>query len=209
MSSTRPHRHVLLVDRSLQLRYATAFGLAGAVSAILCGAAMFFFLQPSADVRALLHHAPKGAPAFSFIASMAVLVAMGLGLVGVLLTQRVAGPVYALTRQMSQLPLGRYPSFRPLRKGDELQELFRVCQTSVEYLRARDLEESFRLQEILLTVTPLVERSGEGQQALVLLNELLDRKRASAEREAFGAQPAPVSGSHPSAVDETFVSVTK
>src|SRR5205823_2664209 len=43
----------------------------------------------------------------------------GLGVMGLLITHRVVGPVFVLQRHLATLRDGKYPITRPLRAGDE------------------------------------------------------------------------------------------
>lgn len=190
MRSTKPtfFRRILLVDRSLQLRYAARFGLMGTLGASLSGVALFWILRRREEVLGLNFVDAHSTLALGVILSMCLVVGLAAGLVGVTVSHRIAGPVYALSRQLSVIAEGRYPQFRSIRRGDELQELVQICQTSVDFLRAREIEESFRLREAILALTPLVERTGQGSAALETLQALYDRKKASAERHAVDAQ---------------------
>jgi hypothetical protein len=69
------------------------------------------------------------------------LVSVGIALpisfmVGVLITFRVAGPVYRLERFLSEIIRGEKPVDCRLRKGDELQELCALVNSATASLRA-------------------------------------------------------------------------
>lgn len=72
-----------------------------------------------------------------------VVVLAGLGIV---LTHRVAGPMYALGRFMSQVQAGSLRSVRGFRKGDEFQEVGEGFRDMLVALRARQHKEIASLE---------------------------------------------------------------
>jgi nitrogen fixation/metabolism regulation signal transduction histidine kinase len=54
------------------------------------------------------------------------------------MTLRVSGPAMVLSNHIKQIIGGRYPYMRPLRKDDELQDLYRLFSEMVEVLKERD-----------------------------------------------------------------------
>jgi nitrogen fixation/metabolism regulation signal transduction histidine kinase len=69
-------------------------------------------------------------------AVLAVLV-VALGLVGIVVTHKVAGPIFKMTRQIRELGEGRWRVPDPLRKGDELGHFFVAWEDTVRKLRHR------------------------------------------------------------------------
>jgi hypothetical protein len=64
-------------------------------------------------------------------------------IVGVLVTFRIAGPVYRFERFLKEIIRGEKPADCRLRKGDELQELCRLLNEATAELRARrDVQEA-------------------------------------------------------------------
>jgi nitrogen fixation/metabolism regulation signal transduction histidine kinase len=53
-------------------------------------------------------------------------------LVGVFVTHQIAGPALFLTRCLNELAAGRLPRLRPLRKNDELTDLFAALHATVD-----------------------------------------------------------------------------
>lgn len=69
------------------------------------------------------------------------LLAVGVGLAGIVVTHKVAGPIFKMTRQMNELGEGHFRLPAPLRKGDELAHFFGAFETMVKKLREqRDKE---------------------------------------------------------------------
>ena len=91
--------------------------------------------------------------------SLLALLVMGVGLAGIVITHRVAGPIFKMTRQMRQMGEGHWRVPDPLRKGDELAHFFGAFETMVRGLRRqreRELELLDELDEAL---------DGEGESA--------------------------------------------
>jgi hypothetical protein len=100
---------------------------------------------------------------------------------GVLLTHRVAGPIYVMSHYISILAQGRYPIMRPLRRGDELKPFFERFQSAIEALRHRESEEVEALSTAIARFEKL-ELDAEGIRALEALREMNLRKRESTDR---------------------------
>jgi nitrogen fixation/metabolism regulation signal transduction histidine kinase len=68
-----------------------------------------------------------------------------VGIGGIFLTHKVAGPVYRMRQMFRDLGEGKFSPYRPLRKGDELQEFFSEFSELIEKLRDRQKTEIVRL----------------------------------------------------------------
>jgi nitrogen fixation/metabolism regulation signal transduction histidine kinase len=82
------------------------------------------------------------------IAALGILV-VALWLAGIVITHRVAGPVYKMKRQIRDLQKGNFKVPSPLRKGDELKSFFDAFNDMVESLRARQRGEIERIDSTL------------------------------------------------------------
>ena len=65
---------------------------------------------------------------------------IGVGLAGIVVTHRVAGPIYKMKKQLRDLRKGNYEIPAPLRKGDELVDFFEEFRRMVGELRRRQEE---------------------------------------------------------------------
>jgi nitrogen fixation/metabolism regulation signal transduction histidine kinase len=86
---------------------------------------------------------------YELVGGLAVMVFL-LGVLGILITHRVAGPIYKMKLLLRQVTDGKLKVGARLRKGDELQEFFDVFAQMVESLRdrqAREVEELDRAIE--------------------------------------------------------------
>lgn len=185
------HRRTFLVDRGFQLRYAALLAGAGAVLALFCGAWLHQahlqateLLPLDAEARALVERTDR--ELIGALVGITALMALALGVLGVVITHRVAGPVLVLGRYLKAFAAGRYPRVRALRRGDELQRLFGVFAAGVEALRAREKAHADMLEEAAAQVRAALARAPE----LAGTAEVL-AAAARARREALADDPAP------------------
>jgi hypothetical protein len=158
-------RRSYLVDRGFQLKYALLMAAAGLLVAGVFGVWLHqahvqatALLSPDAETRALVERSDRlllGA----FVA-IAVLLAAALALLGVVITHRVAGPVFVLGHYVRVLAEGRFPRMRTLRRSDELKTFFRTFIEAVDAMKVREarhtavLEDAVRRMREALAVAP-------------------------------------------------------
>lgn len=82
------------------------------------------------------------------VAALALLV-VGVGLAGIIVTHRVAGPIHKMKQLLKALAGGDYSVPRPLRQGDELVEFFEEFRTMVVKLRERQGREVQQLDRAI------------------------------------------------------------
>lgn len=96
-----------------------------------------------------------------------------LWLAGIVITHKVAGPVYKMKRQIRELQKGNFQVPSPLRKGDELKAFFDAFNDMVESLRTRQQDEIAAMDAALQAL------SGTPEEKLKPLRELRDKMAAS------------------------------
>lgn len=99
---------------------------------------------------------------------------IAVGLAGIIVTHRVAGPIFKMKRQIGELGAGRLVLPSPLRKGDELIDFFRAFERMVQSLRKRQEEEIEELERAIAALEPSA-RPGD----LRPLERLRDRMKGS------------------------------
>ena len=82
---------------------------------------------------------------FGVLALLTVL----LGLAGIVVTHKVAGPIFKMKRQITTLGDGDWRMPAPLRKGDELAEFFGTFEDAVKKMRAQRDEELTTLEKAI------------------------------------------------------------
>jgi hypothetical protein len=150
----RHPRRTFVVDRRFQYKYTAILAGIGTTISALFGVLMY--LAHREALEALATTSPlafaveeRSATLLWLIVGMATLMAVSLALFGVLVTHRVAGPVYVMSQFVAVLARGRYPTMRPLRRHDELRDFFDRFQHAIDALRAREEEEARILEEAL------------------------------------------------------------
>jgi methyl-accepting chemotaxis protein len=189
-SAQRHSRRTYLIDRGFQLKYTLVMMVVGAAISLLFGAMMYQahleiteLLSLSEPARATV--AAQNSTLLWLVVSISLVMALALGLFGVILTHRIAGPIYVFSHYMAVLGEGRFPKVRPLRKSDELGEFHDVFARAVAHLRERERAEGKALQEIAQVVEAAAARAGEDQEGLRL--SLLRLKELSAHKLAVAA----------------------
>ncbi len=94
-----------------------------------------------------------------------------IGLAGIVVTHKVAGPIYKMKRQIKEVGDGKLRIPAPLRKGDDLVDFFEAFETMVVNLRDRQQNEIERLERALASLEPKVAPS-ELQSMQELLHDM-------------------------------------
>jgi len=182
---TKSKRHLVLVDPSFQLRYAFVLGLSGVLAGLGCAAGLFEINRRARMDLALPPGVLKELTAqdANLLWAAILLAALGGGLllaVGIVLSLRMAGPVYALSQYASALAQGYYPPTRNLRDGDQFRELFDVFVKAIEALRAKDVEEVQKIDGVIHQLEH--GKWDERAPSVETLKALVQRKREATLR---------------------------
>jgi nitrogen fixation/metabolism regulation signal transduction histidine kinase len=78
---------------------------------------------------------------FGVLITLLSLLVVGIGVAGIIVTHRVAGPVYKMKRLLGYVGDGHLMLTEKLRKGDELQHFFDAFEKMVDSLRKRQQNE--------------------------------------------------------------------
>ena len=100
-----------------------------------------------------------------------------IGAAGIVITHKIAGPVFKMKRQIRDLSDGHLRIPSPLRKGDELVDLFKTFETMVTSLRSRQEVEISKLDAIISDL----ERSNASPSTLKALQTLRADMQAELE----------------------------
>lgn len=115
-------KKIFLVNRDLQFRFARAAAVAGFASTILTATVVLYPLYVFQILRI-----PKFLP-LPILASMVLAVILNIALIAsftLVLTHRLAGPVYGLLREFRRIAAGLFGNEMKFRKDDELKYLIR------------------------------------------------------------------------------------
>jgi nitrogen fixation/metabolism regulation signal transduction histidine kinase len=112
---------------------------------------------------------------FRTLTAVLVLLVFGIGIAGIVVTHKVAGPIFKMKRQIKDVGEGRLKIPGKLRKGDELVDFFDAFDHMVRSLRARQESEIEMLDQALESlkgkatdqdIEPLIALRKEMQSAL-------------------------------------------
>ena len=150
------NKKILLVNRDFQLRYTKAAITVAIISTVLSVAVVLYPLYTFEILRI-----PKFLPTPILLAmGCAVLINVGLiGFLGVLITHRLAGPIYSLTREFRKISGGIWGNQLKVRAEDDLKYLVRSYNEMSEGL-AKIAEED--LAALTLAINSL-ETASAGQ----------------------------------------------
>jgi hypothetical protein len=184
-------RRVYLVDRGFQLKYALLMAGAGAIVALIFGLWLHQAHAQALEVAgldpALRAELARGdRQLLVAFAGIAALLALALGLLGVVMTHRVAGPVAVMGHYVTVLARGAFPRMRTLRKTDELRAFFEVFIDAVGRLKAREARHVELLEQTLVTLKGARDRAPELAGAIAELEREVRARRAT-----LGEDPEP------------------
>ncbi|HYO59011.1 signal protein [Archangium sp.] len=180
-------RRKYLLDAGFQFRYMFRLAALGGGGVLLVGLLTYRVHKAAVDSGASpLALATSGETMLWLTGLGALAIAGLLALFGLVITHRVAGPVYVMSLYIATLAAGRYPRMRPLRKKDELRGFFDRFSEAVDRIREREAEEARLLSEVIETLEPLATTE-ETRAALSILGSIRARKRQATEGPTAGA----------------------
>ena len=158
MAQQYKRRLIPIVDRAFQFKYTGIILLVAALTSTVLG---FFLLKAYREMNEVIQlagMAPEvGAKldaddtrsVFSITALCLVGEVIILGVLGLLITHRVCGPIFVITRHLTTMSEGKHPFLRPLRQGDEFASLFEAFGKVIDGAKNRDRDEAEKLRTVL------------------------------------------------------------
>ncbi len=129
------------------------------------------------------------------LVGVAALLVVALAYVGIRMTFRAAGPVFAVSRMLRNMAMGQFGAIRPLRQGDEFRFLGEDVVALRDSLRREAHGDITLLERTVETLSSLPPPEGAADRALVseIVEQLREAARGKAER--FGrAAHGPAAG---------------
>jgi hypothetical protein len=185
-----------LLDVGLQLRYTAAIIL---VAVFLTGFLGYRIIQATQDTSRVIlwtglvdpatanelqsQFADSDRKVFFNIIGFGVVLVLSIGGVGILLTHKVAGPLYKISSFFGRIRDNRLgPAPAKLRKGDELQNFYSSFREMHNAIRGRTQEDVRVLESALAALESAPQgRSPPVEQAIADLREMCKRKEDSLE----------------------------
>ncbi len=134
-------KKLYLINRDFQLRYTKIAVMVGLVSTALT---LFLILFPLFQFQVIRFPNFLPAPFLWAIAFAALLNFAIVATMSILVTHRIAGPMFSLVREFRQLQDGRFTHRMKIRDGDDLKYVVRNFNEMVDQLAAftkKDLED--------------------------------------------------------------------
>ncbi len=172
----------LLLDRKFQLKYT---GMIVALSSTISVALGFFLvaqmrensrmLQLEAELDAVFQEQLAQSDAYNLLVMVGTLVLfnVALGLSGIFVTHRMAGPIFVIRRYVRMIGEGKLPLVRSLRKGDEFGDVIEDMQSAVSNIEARTIREIEQLREIKADI-----EGSASESTVAKLDELVEARLA-------------------------------
>jgi hypothetical protein len=176
-------RLIPIVDRKFQFKYTAIIVAIAAVVSTVLGYLLLRSYWEMNEVIDLASLSPEvndklnsddARKVFKITIAFLVVEVGGLGIMGLLITHRVVGPVFVLHRHLSTLLEGKFPNPRPLRQGDEFRETFETFTALIESLKKREAEDVGTLKSVL----DAAKAKGMSEAELAPLQKMLDEKQA-------------------------------
>ncbi len=190
-------RRRYLVDRGFQLKYALVMALAGLVVAVVFGvwlhqahAQATALLSPDPETRSLVERSDR--LLLGAFVVIAVLLSAALGLLGVLITHRVAGPVFVVGHYLHVLAEGRFPRMRTLRRSDELKHFFQTFLDSVEAMKLREAKHAAVLEDAVRRMRAAAVATPELAPAIEALARAAQERRSALAQDDLELTPMAV-----------------
>ena len=110
-----------------------------------------------------------------------ILLMFGLGVYGIKMTHKVAGPLHKVTLYLAKMRDGRYDKVYDLRKGDQLVEFYEHFKHAHAGVVALEKDDIARIKAALdaLEADGVLARSADARAAADGLRKVLERKEAS------------------------------
>ncbi len=154
----------LLLDKRFQLKYTLAVVIITGLLAITLGFFLYRAHQETSQValvgldeetKALMSDELAGEDREVLFMLVGLLGGMVLVLtfLGIIATHKIAGPAFAVRRNLSLIADGELPQVRALRPGDELQSVGEELQRMVGTLRMREQQDLELLANAILALT--------------------------------------------------------
>lgn len=193
MAQQYKRRLIPIVDRAFQFKYTGVILLVAAVTSTVLG---FFLLKAYREMNEVIGlaaispeigeklDADDARQVFSIIVASLVGEVVVLGILGLIITHRVCGPIFVITKHFGTMLDGRYPSLRPLRAGDEFAPMFELFKQLVDKQRDRDAAEISRLTKAMNAARD----KGVDAESLAIMQTLIDERSARIGPPSAGAQ---------------------
>ena len=174
-------KRLYLINRDFQLRYTRLAVVVGLVSTALT---LFLILFPLFWFRIVRYPNFVPVPFLWAIGAAAVLNVLIVAFLGIMITHRIAGPMFSLVRHIRMMQSGRAVAPLKVREGDDLKYVVRNYNELMQYLYDRTARDKDRVDALI----DQLRSAGGPATALAEAETLAAELKQRLEPE--GAQPA-------------------
>jgi hypothetical protein len=179
----RQKQRLILINRDFQFRYTGAAVLVGLLSTTLTTSVILYPLFQFEILR-IPRFLPW--PILGVMVMAALLNILLVGFMGILITHRLAGPMYSLVRQFRRVEEGRWYGQMKIRDGDDMRYVVRNFNAMLDAINKQtqmDFEKLRHVRELLVSTG--VNESERIAKALLELKSVDEkiRERLHAESE--------------------------
>lgn len=194
-----------VLDRGFQLKYAGMIVLAGGLVFGATEYALYDKVRENSELAGLTDDPAMAAQlsaeleaedrkVLMMLVGLWLLLVVLLGVVGILATHRIVGPIYVVDRYIQRITQGEAVHPRPLRRGDEFQSLYNHVNDMAIRLRKERVQEAEALEVMLERISVRLETldtlGGEaGEAARRLREELGTARELVRQKRAWLAEP--------------------
>ncbi len=173
-------RLIPIVDRGFQFKYT---GIIMGVAAVISTVLGWFLLDAYKEMNELIEisaeindqlDASDAQRVFILVVGFLAGEVIILGVMGLLITHKVCGPIFVFHRHLAALSDGKYPTLRPLRAGDEFHATFEVLREVVGQWRERDEHDLQKLEKLKADA----EAKGLGAEHLEAIGAMIEDRRS-------------------------------
>lgn len=181
-------QRLILINRDFQFRYSGAAVLVGILSTVLTTALILYPLYTFKIIRNPLF---LPTPMLGLIGLAALFNVVLVWVLGILMTHRIAGPMYSLVRQFRRVEEGRWYGQMRIRDGDDMRYVvrnFNAMMESITHTTHLDSDKLRQIREVLIANE--LSEDEKINRALVDLKVLDSKIRARLHAEADGDSDA-------------------
>lgn len=199
MEERKPfRRRQFLINRAFQIKYTVIIAVIGIIIAILWGTLFYKASRENSQQMLMLVQMDPNLSSMSdiikdklaaedskimlYLILFVIAIFLSLVIWGILITHRIAGPIFIISRYVDSITDGKIPETRPLRKKDELKEFFEKFNKMIESLKERENVDIVVINDVLKTLETIKdtlpsEKKAEIEREIQELTKVIDRKR--------------------------------
>jgi methyl-accepting chemotaxis protein len=169
---SKKRKKIFLVNRDFQLRYTKAAVGVGILSTALTAALILYPLYTFEIIR-IAGFLP--APILGGMVVAAVINIAFLALMGIIVTHKIAGPMYSLVRHIRMIGMGQWEELMRQRDGDDLRFVVRNFNEMITELQGMTENDISEMDALIDSLSKLNGCDEQIAQAAAIKNKLKKR----------------------------------